>query len=474
MAFSPDGAWLAAGDNENRVRVWDALTGQTIYSLPGHTGRLHGVAFSSDGQRIASASHDKSARIWDASTGDLIRVLEGHTDPVWSVAFRPDGKQIASGAGELYGRGEVTIWDTTTGEKLCAIPGANFAACAEFGPDNRSLASAGDGQTVRVWDPSTGRELFWFPGDNEPITTVAYSPRGDCLAAAGWSGTIMLWDVARGRSLPVLKGHTSAVRSLAFSPDGTRIASASRDQTVKVWDMKTYQEVISLRGHTDTVRAVAFSPDGTRIASSGIDGTLRVWDARPSGPEAPVEREALALLNFLFFKPLRKADVTQYLETSPTITPRARELALSLVARYHEETNPETYHQASWDLVRQPYLNAFQYRFALLQAEHACRLAPDRQDYRTGQGAALYRAGRSREAIETLEAANGPDTGSPAVLAFLSMAHHRLGQRDQARADFARLRKLLDGPDRTQEAEAVDLMHEAQALIAPQVATTER
>ena len=60
MAYSPDGAWLAAGDNDNRVRVWDALTGQTIYSLQGHTGRVHGVAFSSDGQRIASASHDKT------------------------------------------------------------------------------------------------------------------------------------------------------------------------------------------------------------------------------------------------------------------------------------------------------------------------------------------------------------------------------------------------------------------------------
>jgi eukaryotic-like serine/threonine-protein kinase len=474
IAFSPDGAWLAAGDNDNRVRVWDALTDQTIHSLQGHTGRVHGVAFSSDGQRIASASHDKCVRIWDASTGNLIRILEGHADPVWSVAFRPDGKQIASGAGPLYGQGEVRIWDATTGEKLRAIPGANFAACAEFGPDNRSLASAGDGQTVKVWDPSTGQELFCFRGDNEPITTVAYSPEGDCLAAAGYSGAIMLWDAAMGRSLPVLKGHTSAVRSLAFSPDGTRIASASRDQTVKVWDMKTYQEVISLRGHTDTVRGVAFSPDGTRIASAGIDGTLRVWDARPWGPEAPAEREALGLLNFLFTKPLSKADVTQYLGTSPTITPRARELALSLVSRYHEETNPETYHRASWDLVRQPYLNAFQYRFALLQAEHACRLASDRHEYRIGLGAALYRAGRNREAIETLGTADRADKGPPAALAFRALAHHRLGQHEQARAELALLREIMARSRGSKEAETLDLMREAQALITPPRATIER
>ena len=171
--------------------------------------------------------------------------------------------------------------------------------------------------------------------------------------------------------------------------------------------------------------------------------------------------------------PLRKADVIDYLRTAPTIRPRARQLALALVDGYHEETKPETYHRASWALVRQPYLNTFQYRFALLQAEHACRLAPDRQGYRTGLGAALYRGGRYQEAIDTLGAADQPDRSSPAALAFLAMAHHRLGQHEQARAVLARLRALLDQPHRAKDAEALDLMHEAQALIAPHVATSQ-
>jgi WD40 repeat protein len=114
---------------------------------------------------------------------------------------------------------------------------------------------------------------------------------------------------------------------VTFSPDGTRLASASRDQTVKVWDLATYQELISLKGHTDTVRGVAFSPDGTRLASASSDGRVRVWDARPWDPEAAAEREALGLLDFLFTKPLRKADVSEFLRTSPTITAGARQLA---------------------------------------------------------------------------------------------------------------------------------------------------
>jgi tetratricopeptide (TPR) repeat protein len=212
---------------------------------------------------------------------------------------------------------------------------------------------------------------------------------------------------------------------------------------------------------------VAFSPDGHRLATGDNDCKGRLWDARPWTPDAAIEREALGLLDSLFAKPLRKADVIDYLKSSPTIRPRARQLALSLVDRYHEETKPEMYHQESWALVRQPYLNAFQYRFALLQAEHACRLARDRQDYRIGLGAALYRAGRYQEAIETLGRADRPDQSSPAALAFLVMAHHRLGERQQARAALAHLRQSLDQPRGTKDPESLDLMCEAQALIAP-------
>jgi predicted Zn-dependent protease len=219
---------------------------------------------------------------------------------------------------------------------------------------------------------------------------------------------------------------------------------------------------------------VTFSPDGSRLATADLDCKLKLWDARPLTQEAAIEREALGLLDSLFARPLRKADVIDYLRTAPTIRPRARQLALSLVEGYHEETNPETYYLESWALVRQPYLNAVQYRFALLQAEHACRLAPDRQEYRISLGAALYRAGRYREAIETLGKADRLDKSSPAALAFLAMAHHRQGQREQARANLAHLHKLFDQPRGMKDAEALDLMHEAEALIAPPKATTER
>jgi predicted NACHT family NTPase len=449
--------------------LWDTTTGQGIRTFLGHDEQVLDIAFSPDGRWIASGAGDNTVRLWDVATAEQVHKFEGH--PVFSVAFSPDGQWIASGNIDRT----VTLWDVATGQALCDFEGhKGIAIDLAFSPDGTRLVSGDSDGRVRLWDVRTGELIQSLEGTIMP-PCFAFTPDGSRIATATEDRTIKLWDVRTGQQIrPGFVGNTATIAGLAFTPDGKRLASVSKDGTVKFWDVESRQEVLVLRGHGSWGMSAALTPDGTRLATADNDCKLKVWDARPWTSEAAVEREVLGLLDSLFAKPLRKDDVLDYLRNAPTIRPRARQLALSLVGRYHEETNPEIYHQESWALVRQPYLNSFQYRFALLQAEHACRLARDRQDYRIGLGAALYRDRRYQEAIETLEKADRLDKDSPAALAFLAMAHHQLGQREKARAALARLRQSLDQPRGTQAAETLGLVHEAQALIAPPRATTER
>jgi tetratricopeptide (TPR) repeat protein len=218
-----------------------------------------------------------------------------------------------------------------------------------------------------------------------------------------------------------------------------------------------------------------------------------IWDTRPWTPEAALEREVLGLLHFLFAKPLSKADVLDYLWSSPLIRPQTRQLTLSLLDRYTEETDPERYHRATWAAVRQRYLNSLQYQFALRQAETACRLFPGQHLYLTTLGMVQYRAGQYREAAATLAQADllswaAPTSlalgvgqfpqalvtlpqahalrqGVPANVAFLAMALHQLGEKDKAQATLARLHEVIKDPGLARNDDHHSYVREADALI---------
>jgi hypothetical protein len=324
---------------------------------------------------------------------------------------------------------------------------------------------------VIIWDVTTGQKIHTLERDASArggVNGVAFSPDGSRLASGSLDGTAELWDVNTGQVIHSLRGYTDKVLGVAFSPDGKRLASASWDGTVKLWDVATGQEALTLTSHTDGVFSVAFSPDGKRLASASLDGTVKLWDARPwTSDEGTVEREALGLLDFLFARPLSKADIRAHLRALPTIRPEARQLALSLMERYREEDNPERYHQASWSVVRQRYLNAFQYRFALWQADTARRLTPpDRGKYATLLGAAQYRAGDYESARKTLAEADRLNQGSPADLAFLAMTQHQLGKVEEARKTLTRLREVMRNPVAATNREAADSLREAESLLA--------
>jgi WD40 repeat protein/tetratricopeptide (TPR) repeat protein len=311
VRYSPDGKRIVSGagnPNGGETKVWDAATGQEIFTLKGHVGGVNSVAFSPDNLRIVTGSSDNTMKLWDAATGTELLALKGHLDGVTSVAFSPDGRRVVTGGVDT----KVKVWDAESGQEVLALKTQGGVRSVAFSRDGDRVATGSDGQSTKVWDARTGREILdmntggaavAFSPDGKRIATgadvrdaetgkqvlslkghtgfircVAYSPDGKRIATASEDHTAKVWDAESGREIFTLNGHTGRLTSVAFSPDGKRIVTGG-DSAAKVWDADKGQEILSLKGHSGPIRCAAFSPDGKRVVTGSLDKTARVWDA---------------------------------------------------------------------------------------------------------------------------------------------------------------------------------------------------
>ncbi|MBN2846904.1 MAG: hypothetical protein JXP72_00435 [Coriobacteriia bacterium] len=262
------------------VCLRDAVTGEPVQTLVGHTAAVTRCAFSADGRRCASVGEDGTLRVWEVADGRPIAVLEGDAGRLRHLALSSDGRRAVSvGTGEA-----ATLWDVDGGRPVAVLTGhADCVNWCAFSPDDRLIATASDDETLRLWDATTGGPRGVLEGHDDAVLAASFSPESDRLVSASLDDTLRLWDTASGTELGVLEGHTGAVNCCAFSPDGRFVASVSDDERLGVWDGRSGALNAMLEGHSDALNTCVFAPDGSFIVTASDDKSAKVWSVPSAG-----------------------------------------------------------------------------------------------------------------------------------------------------------------------------------------------
>ncbi|MBN2305013.1 MAG: WD40 repeat domain-containing protein [Anaerolineae bacterium] len=340
VIFSPGGRYAVAAGADGNLWLWDAVTGDQLFSLAGAGESAHRLVFSADDTQLAAlivpddfgqpedtgytvgfttisrAAFDPPLppeamiRVWNLGDLDAAPTeVAPPDDRLLDMRFAADGALIVAGSADnlpqfpngisLSPQSDVTYHST------------DFAV---------RLWDLGTGQTVAVLDtaaliaPEDPLICAWLaPGARQIAGIMATDSRRNPVSQSLW-----LWDLDDPAGDPLrfnAENFGSEVVTAAFSPDGTQIAASFVDYGqiptgagfVWVWDItsgESGEPGINLTATDPLVgepHTLVFSPDGSHLATL-LDGAVLVWDTATGAPQpitpgyfmAPVE--ALAFM----------------------------------------------------------------------------------------------------------------------------------------------------------------------------------
>lgn len=196
LTYSPDGQKVACGLLYGWIMVYDTFTGDSIMSIPGDWLKYDAVAsisFSPDGNRILAAydpkysSDDDEIKMWNALTGDEIWSIPIEFYSISHVVFQPDGNAFVVTNGNTVNIPAIQLRQTTDGTIIRSYEGyssgANWAA---FSTNGQRLATAGNDGTDKIWDVNSGNLLYSIlDPTNTFIYSIDFTPDGERIATAG-------------------------------------------------------------------------------------------------------------------------------------------------------------------------------------------------------------------------------------------------------------------------------------------------
>ncbi len=413
VLFEPSGALLTSGvAGLLRWPVQADLTALGLLrigppqklSVP---GRICHIARSRD-DRVIAVSQFQGGRVLHADRPNQ-PILLGPHDDARGVAVSPDGRWVVTAS---FTRTGVKIWDAQSGDFKKELPADG--SWVGFSPDGKWLATTGGG--LRLWAVGSWQEGPRIGGGTFAFSPDLKSPSGKLLAVDTGFGAIRLVDPETGREYARLEDPAQdRAFHMSFTPDGTRLVVTNGDsRSIHVWDLRMIRQ---------------------ELAKMDLD-----WDLPPYPPRAPELKPLRVEVDLSGLAAMIQAENCRR-QGDGHFRSRQWEKAIAAYSKAIELEPQSAYalNNLAWLLATCPDIRLHDPVRAVELAARASKLTPLEGNVWNTLGAAQYRAGESKAAIESLGQSMVLRNGGDAFdWFFLAMTHEQLGHKDEARKWYDR------------------------------------
>lgn len=240
-AFSPDSSTLVWSRFRKHMPVlWDVNSGKRLGVLAskenGHKAEVVALAFSDDGRYVASGDMQGMIVIWNMKDRSVVRRFKAHDGNVSQIVFVQGGKEFASAGmdGALY------LWGIEREAALAVLmkPSENIVTSMTVSASGSVLYAASDNLTVKGWNVPLRTLRSTISFDDRLINSIAVSPDGDLLAVIEEDQSVLLWNIRESKAVWRHELQDSALLA-RFSPDGGSLFTSGGDNWVREWDVSS-------------------------------------------------------------------------------------------------------------------------------------------------------------------------------------------------------------------------------------------